>query len=394
MSSESPASVLYSSDGYELAVVPGSADSANPRALLINGNVSTAAPSYLDGTVNDLSIDILGNLRVLSKQGAPNTVANSWPTLVTDGTNTAAVTPANTSPLASSPALVVAISPNSEPFTVTVVNGADGYTNAAPPAQATYMGGDVTTNAPTYTNGTINALSLDTMGNLRTLANQGTPASLANAWPVKLTDGYGNLFGESNNPLYVTISGGSGSFNNQAIGGTASATPSFAELMGGAVTTAAPTYVSGQMDPLSLDTSGNLRTLSQQGAPNTLANAWPVELTDGTNVLGTGAHPVTVSVSGTVATVADKSSTGTLTQVSAAQTSTTILASNANRIGASFYNASSNMLYLALNATASTSAFTIRIMPNSYYDLPVDYTGTISGIWNGSNGNVQVTELT
>src|ERR1700730_6380354 len=32
-----------------------------------------------------------------------------------------------------------------------------------------------------------------------------------------------------------------------------------------------------------------------QGIPNTLSNAWPVEITDGTNVLGTVAHPVNVT---------------------------------------------------------------------------------------------------
>src|SRR6202142_491100 len=37
-----------------------------------------------------------------------------------------------------------------------------------------------------------------------------------------------------------------------------------------------------------------------QGIPNTLSNAWPVEITDGTNVLGTVTHPV--NITGTVTT--------------------------------------------------------------------------------------------
>jgi hypothetical protein len=45
-------------------------------------------------------------------------------------------------------------------------------------------------------------------------------------------------------------------------------------------------------------------TLADQGAPGSLANGWPVKITDGTDVLGTVAHPLqvagTVGVSGTV----------------------------------------------------------------------------------------------
>lgn len=38
---------------------------------------------------------------------------------------------------------------------------------------------------------------------------------------------------------------------------------------------------------------------SNQGTPAALANAWPVEVTDGTNVLGTPAHPIRIDPTGT-----------------------------------------------------------------------------------------------
>lgn len=38
---------------------------------------------------------------------------------------------------------------------------------------------------------------------------------------------------------------------------------------------------------------------ANQGAPNTPANAWPVEVTDGTNILGTPTHPVRIDPTGT-----------------------------------------------------------------------------------------------
>jgi hypothetical protein len=89
---------------------------------------------------------------------------------------------------------------------------------------------------------------------------------------------------------------------------------------------AAPTWTEGREAPLSVDLTGNLRTAisgslpagsnvighvitdsgsttvvtgtvtTTQGTANTNANGWPVKITDGTNVLGTIANPVEVSI--------------------------------------------------------------------------------------------------
>lgn len=80
-------------------------------------------------------------------------------------------------------------------------------------------------------------------------------------------------------------------------------------LAEGAVTTAAPTYTTGTNQQLSLTTAGELRitgntvitsgTLTaNQGTANTIANAWPVKPTDGTNsqaYLATGEAKVSVT---------------------------------------------------------------------------------------------------
>lgn len=103
-----------------------------------------------------------------------------------------------------------------------------------------------------------------------------------------------------------------------------------------------------------------------------------------------------VSIAGTVATTAGTSSTGTISSVSGSATSVTVLASNANRKNAAFYNDSTATLYLALTSSAaSTTAYTIQIPSNGYYELPVGqiYTGTITGIWSSATGAVLVTEL-
>jgi hypothetical protein len=91
---------------------------------------------------------------------------------------------------------------------------------------------------------------------------------------------------------------------------------------------------------------------------------------------------------------------GTISSVNDAASSTTILAANANRTGASFFNDSTEICYLALsNTTASATAFTVKMDPGGYFELPVcqsgPYTGVVVGIWasNGS-GAMRVTEYT
>ena len=87
-------------------------------------------------------------------------------------------------------------------------------------------------------------------------------------------------------------------------------------------------------------------------------------------------------------------STATLTQVPAASTSTVILAANPLRKGVIITNNSSKTLTLAFAATASSTAFTFILAGNGVYNGPLSgYTGVISGIWNGTSGNAQVTEL-
>ena len=57
------------------------------------------------------------------------------------------------------------------------------------------------------------------------------------------------------------------------------------------------TSTSGSLN-VNVTNSSGLDTVNQ-GNPNTLANAWPVELSDGTNLLGTSSHPVRIDPTGT-----------------------------------------------------------------------------------------------
>jgi hypothetical protein len=116
------------------------------------------------------------------------------------------------------------------------------------------------------------------------------------------------------------------------------------------------------------------------------ASAVPVSLTSTT-------------VTGTVATKETRSATNTTATVAGSATVVTLIASNANRLGATIYNDSSAILYMKLGATASISDFTAVLAPltssvGGYYEVPFGYTGIITGIWASATGNARVGELT
>lgn len=110
-----------------------------------------------------------------------------------------------------------------------------------------------------------------------------------------------------------------------------------------------------------------------------------------------GSAPVVIaSDQAAVQVKAQIGSTSTVTSVASSATSVSLLASNASRIGATFFNESTQICYLKLGATASTSSYTVQLVAGAYYELPFQnkmYTGTIDAIWASANGNMRITEL-
>lgn len=94
-----------------------------------------------------------------------------------------------------------------------------------------------------------------------------------------------------------------------------------------------------------------------------------------------------------------RSSTTTVTSVAASASNITLLAANANRLGATIYNDSAAILTVKLGATASSTSKTIVLADNSsgiggYYEVPYGYTGQIDGFWASATGSARITELT
>lgn len=118
------------------------------------------------------------------------------------------------------------------------------------------------------------------------------------------------------------------------------------------------------------------------------ANAFMIGGSDGTNLRAAK------SLTDGTLNVVQSATTGTLTQVNSSASSVTVLASNVARKGATFYNNSTQILYLAFGSTSSTTAFTVPLASGTFFEMPSGYNGVVSGIWASANGNCIVTEIT
>lgn len=110
--------------------------------------------------------------------------------------------------------------------------------------------------------------------------------------------------------------------------------------------------------------------------------------------LDVGGDGASVPVVTNVPTKEVRAGTPAQSSVAGSASSVSLLASNANRLGATITNDSTATLYVRLGATASTSNYTVKLTQDAYYEVPYGYTGAIDGIWSAASGNARITELT
>lgn len=381
---------------------------AGSKSLAIGGIYNTSAPTLTTTQQAALQLDSSGNLKVNVITGGSGGGGTQYTELATTTSATGTLSfgryqtsfptlttgQMNEPMLDSSSRLLVNGSGVTQPVsgTVTANAGTGNFTvvqSTASSLNATVVGtgtfaaqvtGTVTANAGTNLN--TSALALESGGNLASIKTDVDNLNLAQA---------------------STTSGQKGN------------------LILGAVTTSAPTYTTAQSNPLSLDTSGNVRTSVNNtvtitgsilntsfAVTNTgtfavqaaQSGTWTNTVTQATasNLNATvrnqdGSGNNLTSVNGAI-NVVQSAPTGTLTQVNSSATSVTVLASNTSRKGATFYNNSTAILYLAFGSTASTTAFTVPLAASTFFEMPSGYNGIVSGIWATANGNVEVTEIT
>jgi hypothetical protein len=120
----------------------------------------------------------------------------------------------------------------------------------------------------------------------------------------------------------------------------------------------------------------------------------------------TAAEAIEAAVEGTLTVGGSTTVSGTIgitkpaaaarTQVNSGTSNVTILASNANRLGATIFNDDANALLVGLGGTDVTSTnYTWSIAAGTGWEVPYGYTGIIEGLWAGDgSGAARVTELT
>lgn len=301
--------------------------------------------------------------------------------------------------------------------------------------------GSVTTSSPSYTSGTYNAMSLTLSGALRVdgsnvtqpisaaalpLPTGASTSALQTAGNLTLTTISGQLpttLGQKTmaNSLAVTFASDQSALTITGNIGVAQASTTAGEIgpmVQGAVTTAAPTYTTGQTNPISLTLAGALRVDGSAVTQPISATALPLPAGAATSALQTSGNATLSAISGQLpATLGQKtsanslavvissdqspisvtntlSSTGTITSVANAITSTTLLSANTARRGFIVFNDSLTIVFLAFSATASATAFSVKMQPGSEYEPGIDYTGVISSIASAAQGNMRITEFT
>lgn len=299
----------------------------------------------------------------------------------------------------------------------------------------------VTTSAPTYTTGSTAALSLTLNGLLRVdgsgavqpisaaalpLPTGASTSALQTAGNLTLTAISGQLpatLGQKTmaNSLAVVLASDQSVISITGNIGVAQASTTAGELgplVQGAVTTAAPTYTTATTNPLSLTVAGALRvdgsavtqpisaaalplpagaaTAALQTTGNTTLSAISGQLpaTLGQKVSASSLSVVISSDQSPIPVTASLSSTAVITSVANSLTTGVLLASNSARRGFIIFNDSLAILFIAFAATASTTAFSVKLQPGSEYEPGIDYTGVISAISSAAVGSARITEFT
>jgi hypothetical protein len=83
----------------------------------------------------------------------------------------------------------------------------------------------------------------------------------------------------------------------------------------------------------------------------------------------------------------------TINNVPSSVASITLLLANESRLGATIFNDSTKTLRISLGPNASSTNFTTKIPTQGYYEIPFNYVGIITGLWEAASGAAKVTEL-
>ena len=323
---------------------------------------------------------------------ANQTTIGTQTTEINDGTHAGTIKAASTAAVATDTALVVAVSPNN---TVAVTAAALPLpTGAATAANQTTIGTQTTeindgTHAGSIKAASTAAVATDTALVVAVSPNN-TVAVTAAALPLPT--------GAATAANQTTL----GTQTTEINDGTHAGTIKAASTAAVATDTALVVAVSPNNTVAVTAAALPLPTGAATAANQTTLGTQTTEINDGT-------HTAAVKAASTLAVEADpalvvalnpasagpKASASTVAQVASSATSVTLLAANANRLGAFITNDSTQVLLVKLGTAATTTSYTAAVpITRGLFEVPFGYTGIITGIWIAANGNAYVTEVT
>jgi hypothetical protein len=142
---------------------------------------------------------------------------------------------------------------------------------------------------------------------------------------------------------------------------------------------------------MAISNAGTAATIQVNGVSVADSSSSNLQISDGTYPW----RQAGVSATGALKVAGEPPASSNLTNVTAATTSTTLLAANTLRKQALFFNDGSANLFLGLTSSAVTqTGYTVKVPGGAYFELPWPvYTGQVNGIWDVANGTLRVTEL-
>jgi hypothetical protein len=209
----------------------------NLHTVIDSGSITTVPPANASTNLTQVAGVTLGATAITAYGTAP--AAANVPGVNAFITNTPAVTLASTTITGN----VTVVQPTGTNLHAVIDSGTTTVTQATGTNLHTVVdSGTVTLSGTPAISGTVTA-------------NQGTPAALANRWPMVIVDSGGVNTATVDATGELAVADGD---LELAQGSTTAG--QLGPLMQGAVTTAAPTYTTAQTSPLSLTTAGALRT--------------------------------------------------------------------------------------------------------------------------------------
>jgi TRAP-type mannitol/chloroaromatic compound transport system substrate-binding protein len=79
--------------------------------------------------------------------------------------------------------------------------------------------------------------------------------------------------------------------------------------------------------------------------------------------------------------------------ITATLASQTLMAGNSKRITLTIFNDSTANLHIDFGKAVSLTDYAVKIMSGGYYELPSNYAGSITGVWDAVNGVARIRDL-